>query len=106
MTSPQTVETATPLSRRHLLPPTGFRTLAVAPGAASLLLMKPGMEVPMSSLRSLAFTVLGSLLLSAPAWAQADRPVPEPHPAAVSQINGIPVKIGERNEYIYTYRPW
>jgi hypothetical protein len=58
----------------------------------------------MSSHRSV--TVVALLLLSAPAWAQVDRPPPEPPPGAVSQINGFPVKVGERNEYVYTYRPW
>ena len=46
------------------------------------------------------------LLLSTPALAQVDRPPPDPPPHAISQLNGVPVKIGERHEYIYTYRPW
>ena len=53
-------------------------------------------------------TVLGSLLFfTSAAYAQADGPPPPPPaPGTVSQINGIPVKVGERNEYVYTYKPW
>jgi hypothetical protein len=57
---------------------------------------------------SRTLTVLGSLLVSVSvAQAQVDGPPPPaPPPSAISQINGVPVKVGERNEYVYTFKPW
>ena len=53
-------------------------------------------------------SVLGSLLFfTSVAQAQSDGPPPPPPaPGTVSQINGIPIKVGERNEYVYTFKPW